>query len=508
MLLHEYLLHPAREKPDATALICGENRFSYGEIAQAASALGRSLRKHGLLTGDRVVLYLGNGYEAVVGIFGTLMAGGCIVPVGAVTPIERVAHVVHHSDAQVVLAPGARSAEIRSALTKSGRLPQLIWTDSSNCLTGEFLFSDVTRSEGARIDDTIAFIDLDLAAIIYTSGSSGEPKGVTHTHRSIDTGVESIIGYLQNSADDVILSVLQLNFSYGLLQLLATFRTGATLVLERGFGYPYEVVKQFNRHHVTGFAGSPTIWAMILQMPDLTPRDFETVRYITNAAAAMPEPFVPRLAKLFSNARIFLMHGLTECLRTGYLPPEEVLSNPTSIGRAMRNVELWLEDEDGHRLGSGQAGELVVRGSTLMAGYWNDPSGTARMLFPGRHPWEKVLHTGDLFRMDEKGYFYFVARKDDMIKCRGEKVSPVEVEAVIYRLPEVAECRIIGIPNQLLGNKIRAEIVLRGGKSLDPARVKAHCTEHLEPYKIPHDVEFVQSLPKTEGGKIIRRTSR
>jgi len=273
-------------------------------------------------------------------------------------------------------------------------------------------------------------------------------------------------------------------------------------ILEKGFGYPYQVVRKF--HDTCKFAGSPTIWAMILQLTGLTPKDFETVRYITNAAAAMPEPFVPRLAGLFSNARIFLMHGLTECLRTAYLPPGEALSNPASIGQAMKNVELWIEDDDGTRLGTGETGELIVRSSTIMAGYWNDPAGTNRMLFPGRFPWEKVLHTGDLFRMDERGYFYFVARKDDVIKSRGEKVSPVEVEAVIYGLSEVAECRIVGVPDNILGSKIKAEIVLRQGRSLDAARVKAHCTEHLEPYKVPHDVEFVQSLPKTEGGKIIR----
>ncbi|CAG1773125.1 partial fatty-acyl-CoA synthase, partial [uncultured bacterium] len=344
----------------------------------------------------------------------------------------------------------------------------------------------------------------DLAAIIYTSGSSGTPKGVTHTHGSATAAIESIVEYLDNGPDDVILSVLQLNFSYGILQLLATVRTQATLVLENGFGYPYEVVKQFRRYGVTGFAGAPTIWAMLLQLKDITPEAFATVRYITNAAAAIPAPFVPRLAALFSNARIYLMHGMTECFRTAYLPPAEVLTDPTSIGRPMRDVELWLEDEDGQRLGPGATGELVIAGPTLMAGYWNDPEGTERMLRPRTDAPGRALHSGDIFRTDERGYFYFVARKDDIIKSRGEKVSPVEVEGVIYQLPEVRECRVIGIPDPVLGHRLRAEIILREGLSLEDTKVKAQCIRHLEPFKVPQEVAFVTELPKTAGGKIVR----
>lgn len=508
MLIHDYLIDACRRKPDAVALICGDSRYTYADIAQAAAAFARFLFEQGLKKGDRVATYLGNGYDVVVALFGTMMAGGCVVPIGAVSPVERCCSVVRHCGARVIVLPEARIESLLPYLQQTGQPPLFVTTESGSGIAGLYRFEDVTGSgAGAPVTAPVRVIDADLAAIIYTSGSSGKPKGVTHTHRSIDTAIRSVTGYLQNDEDDVILCVLQMNFSYGLLQLLATFRTGATFVLEKGFGYPYEVVRQFRRHGVTGFAGSPTIWAMILQLEGLKPDDFATVRYITNAAAAIPEPFVARLAGLFRNARIYLMHGLTECLRTGFLPPEEAVQNPTSIGRAMENVELWIEDDDGNRLGPGKVGEMVVRSSTMMAGYWNDPEGTARMLLPGPYPWERVLHTGDLFRTDEKGYFYFVARKDDVIKSRGEKVSPVEVEAVIYQLPPVAECRIVGEPDELLGNRVRAEIVLRQGEVLDEVAVKGHCAAHLEPYKVPHDVVFVEKLPKTEGGKIIRRSS-
>jgi acyl-CoA synthetase (AMP-forming)/AMP-acid ligase II len=350
----------------------------------------------------------------------------------------------------------------------------------------------------------VRLIDNDLAAIIYTSGSTGKPKGVTHLHGNINTAVEAIAEYLGNTSDDVILGVLPLSSSYGLLQVLVTFWTGGKVILERGFGYPYEIIKRIKDEKVTGFAGAPTIWAIILRLDGLEKEDFSSLRYITNAAAAMPASFVPRLRKCFPTTKIFLMHGLTECLRTTYLPPDEVETRTTSVGTGMRNIELWVEDADGRRLPPGQVGEMIVRGSTLMAGYWNDPEGTAKALIPGPYPWEKVLRTRDLFTMDEEGYFHFVARSDELIKSKGEKVSPNEVEDVIYTLEAVNEARVIGVPDPVLGQAIKAEIVLKEGRELSVQEVKAHCRRFLEDFKVPQSVEFVGSLPKTQGGKIKR----
>ena len=505
-LLHEYLQLSAERFPDKTALICGDREYTYRELYSKAVRLASGLCDAGIRRGDRVAIYLDNGPDAVVGVFGAWMAGACAVPIGTVTPVNRLAHLVSHSGATFVIVPGARLRQVREALANP--CPQLLWTGPAGDHESEGSLQTLLARQPGDLQVADPMIDLDLAAIIYTSGSTGQPKGVTHTHRSIDTAVESIIGYLDNRPDDVILCVLQFNFSYGLLQLLATFRTGGTLVLEKGFGYPYEVVKQFPRHHITGFAGSPTIWAMLLQMSDLDPAMFASVRYVTNAAAAIPVPFIARLAGLFPNARIFLMHGLTECLRTTYLPPEQVLVRPTSVGKGMRNVELWLEDDAGNRLPPGGMGELVVRSSTVMVGYWNDPQETARRLVTGPHPWERTLHSGDTFRTDADGYLYFVARSDEIIKSRGERVSPVEVENVIYTLAPVAECRVIGVPDSVLGDRVRAEIVLREGGVLDETTVRRECARVLETYKVPHEVAFVGSLPKTVGGKIIRTRPR
>lgn len=503
-MLHDDLTRAAAARPNHTALICSGITLTYAELDTQSTLFAQFLTAAGLRKGDRVAVYLGNTPETVIALYGTWKAGGCAVPFGTATPVGRFAGHVKHCGAEWVVAPTARAAAIDTALVGILQSPLCIWAGEKLPAVSGTWFPTTVHPHPNYPPLSPDTAPSDLAAIIYTSGSSGTPKGVMHTHASCSAALDSIVEYLQNSPDDIILSVLQLNFSYGLLQLLATVRTQATLVLENGFGYPYEVVKLFDRYGVTGFAGTPTIWAMLLQLKNMPPDACATVRYITNAAAAIPPPFVPRLAALFPHARIYLMHGMTECFRTAYLPPGEALTNPASIGTPMRNVELWLENEKGERVGTGDVGELVIAGPTLMAGYWNDPEGTEKAMRPRGNTKGPVLYSGDLFRTDERGYFSFVARRDDIIKSRGEKISPVEVEAVLYEMPEVKECRIIGVPDALLGNRLRAEIVLHEGTPLDDERVKAHCIRNLEPYKMPHEVVFVSALPKTAGGKIVR----
>lgn len=505
MLVHDYLQRAAQRFPDKIALECGTDCLTYRTLASASRSFAGFLRTNGLQRGDRVAIFLDNCPETVIAIFGTLEAGGCFVVINHTTPTERVAYLLEHCSAKFLVAPATRLTQIREAESHCTTPPMNVLTGMNVIPPDGFTSFERACQYPVRTADLDGhIIDIDLAAIIYTSGSTGKPKGVTLTHRNIDTVVESVIEYLENDENDIILCLLQLSFGYGLLQVLTTFRTGGTLILEKGFGYPYEIVKRITQKKVTGFAGAPTLYAMLLQLQNLDKEDFSSLRFITNAAAALPPSFVPKLRKIFPNTKIYLMHGLTECLRTTYLPPDEVETRTTSVGTGMRNVELWIVDPEGKRLPPGQVGEMVVCGSNVMQGYWNDPEATAKVLRPGRYPWEKILHTRDLFRMDEDGYFYFVARMDDIIKSRGEKVSPREVEDVLYTLDEVLETRVIGVPDARLGNAIKAEIVLKDGRSISEMQVKAHCKQHLEDYKIPHIVEFVKSLPKSAGGKIKR----
>jgi acyl-CoA synthetase (AMP-forming)/AMP-acid ligase II len=349
-------------------------------------------------------------------------------------------------------------------------------------------------------------IDLDLATIIYTSGSTGNPKGVMLTHLNMISAATSITTYLENVPEDIIIDVLPLSFDYGLYQVLMAFKFGGTVVLEQSFAYPYEVIKQMVKEAVTGFPGVPTMFAILLQMEDLRKYDLGSLRYITNTAASLPVEHILRLREVFPQARLYSMYGLTECKRVSYLPPSELDRCPGSVGRGMPNEEVWIVDGNGSRVGPGVVGELVVRGSNVMRGYWGDPDTTDRVLKPGPLPGEKVLYTGDLFKMDEEGFLYFVGRKDDMIKTKGERVSPKEVENALYGLEGVVEVAVIPVPDHILGQAIKAYVVRQNGYPLTEKNIFKHCKNELEEFAIPKYIEFRDSLPKTSSGKIDKLT--
>jgi long-chain acyl-CoA synthetase len=274
-------------------------------------------------------------------------------------------------------------------------------------------------------------------------------------------------------------------------------------VLEKSFTYPAVVLEKLKNERVTGFPLVPTLAAMLLQMKNLAPGMFPELRFLTNTAAALPRAHIERLRELFPQAKLFSMYGLTECKRCTYLPPEQLAARPESVGIAIPGTEAYVVDEQGERVGAGVVGELVIRGAHVMKGYWGDEAATARVLKPGPHPWEKVLHTGDLFRTDADGYLYFVGRKDDIIKTRGEKVSPKEVENVLYEFAGIREAAVLGIPDPILGQAVKAIVAAEEG--VTERDVIRHCAARLEEFMVPSIVEFRSHLPKSENGKIVRR---
>jgi acyl-CoA synthetase (AMP-forming)/AMP-acid ligase II len=286
------------------------------------------------------------------------------------------------------------------------------------------------------------------------------------------------------------------------------FAAGARLVLERSFAFPTQVLELVAREKVTGFPGVPTIFAVIAGMKSLDAFDFSTIRYATNTAAALPVQHVTMLRKIFPDARIYSMYGLTECKRCTYLPPEDIDRKPESVGIAIPNTELWLVDEHDNKLGPNQVGQLVIRGATVMKGYWEKPEATAVKLRPGPVPGEQVLYTGDLCRLDDEGYLYFVGRMDDIIKSRGEKVAPKEVEAALYAIEGVKEAAVIGVPDELLGQAVKAFVVLHDGAQLDARAIIRACQARLESFMVPKHVEIVAELEKGATGKIQKTNLR
>jgi amino acid adenylation domain-containing protein len=500
--VHEFLEASAERLPHKVALIYEQEHLTYAEAEMRANRLANALRACGVARGERVVLYLPNSVELVVAIFGVLKAGGVFVTVNPTTKHDKLAYILNNCQASGLIAPGGQVEMVGQLLEETPSLKTAILTGPSalSDRATKLLSFDVIQTSYSSQRPSNVNIDLDLACLIYTSGSTGEPKGVMSDHSNVEFATGSIIRYLENTEDDIVIDVLPLSFDYGLYQLLMVFRFGGTLVLEKGFAYPAAVLKRIEEERVTGFPGVPTLFAVLLQM-NLGAYNLSCLRYLTNTAAALPPSHVEQLRRKFPWARLYSMYGLTETKRTLYLPPEQLDKRPGSVGIAIPGTEVWLEDEGGNRLGPGQVGELVVRGRHVMRGYWGDPAATAARFRPGFIPNERVCCTGDLFKMDDEGYMYFVARKDDIIKSRGEKVAPKEVENVLYALDGVREAAVIGIPDPVLGQAIKAFIVAEGTE-LTEAKVMQHCRRHLEDFMVPRYVEFRSELPRTSSGKI------
>jgi amino acid adenylation domain-containing protein len=504
-----FLEQSARRFPDKPALTFGDRSLTYAELDAACNAMARGLLAAGLQRGDRVVIHLDNSVEAVLAVFAVLKAGGVFVVVNPTTKADKLRFIVNNSRATVLVAHARREAVLHEVADE--RIP-IVGTIVvvGGPFPGEppagkqvLRFDQLVETrDGARNPDSRG-IDTDLAALIYTSGSTGTPKGVMLTHLNITSSARSITTYLENTPDDVVINVLPLSFDYGLYQVLMTFRFGGRIVLERSLTYPHALLETMVRERVTGLPIVPSMSAILLQL-DLSRYDLSSLRYITNTAAALPTEHILKIRSLLPHVKIYSMYGLTECKRVSYLPPQEIDAHPTSVGRAMPNVEAFVIDPQGNRLTTG-VGELVVRGSNVMKGYWEQPEETDRVLKLGALPGERVLLTGDLFRVDEEGFLYFVGRKDDIIKTRGEKVSPREVENVLYSLTGVREAAILGVPHPVLGQAIKAVLTVHDGITLDQQDVLRHCADRLEDFMVPAYVEFRSSMPRTSTGKIDKR---
>jgi amino acid adenylation domain-containing protein len=503
----EQLLQQSADKFGAkVAVVAGESRLSYAQLDETASRLANALVRHGVRRDDRVVIFLENSAEAVVALFATLKAGATFSIVNATTKADKLAFLLNNCRPTAVVTQQSLLAVAAQAIDRAPSVVTTVVTAGNGRpdVRGGLAYREALDSSPTGPVDH-GGIDIDLAMIIYTSGSTGSPKGVMMTHQNVLTACSSINSYLGNTHDDVILNVLPLSFDYGLYQVLLSCQVGATVVLEKSFAYPKLVLEKMIQERVTGLPLVPTMAALLLQMRSLTPGMFPHLRYLTNTAAALPPAHIERLQALFPGATLFSMYGLTECKRCTYLPPEQLKVRPGSVGKAIPNTEAYVLNEHGQIAKPGEVGELVIRGGHVMKGYWEDPQATARVLRPGPRPWELVLHTGDLFRTDEEGYLYFVGRTDDVIKTRGEKVSPKEVENVLYALEGVREAAVVGVPDPILGAAIKAVVVPARPGCLSEQEVLAHCSRHLESFMVPRYVELRDELPKTETGKIRRR---
>jgi long-chain acyl-CoA synthetase len=511
-MLHDQLTERASKRPDAIFIIQGQRRVTYGEINQKIFQMASFLLGNGLRKGDRVAILCENSPEYVASYFAIQKAGGISVDINFQYSAHEIIGILNHCSASVLIVEAKYWRGVADIIMKTPSVKTVVGVDSRNKGLSSFEAMNKMLPSGVQgiPFEHLAGIDngknvfpsvagADIASIVYTSGTTGEPKGVMLTHDNFLSNARSIIDYLHLSESDRVMVVLPFCYSYGKSLLTTHVMAGGALVLENSFMYPNVVFDRIVQEGATGLAGVPSTFAIMLNKSNIRNYRFPNLRYVTQAGGAMPPQHARALSAALPNVRIYIMYGQTEATaRLTYLDPGELHSRPGSIGKPIPGVEIELVNDRSMPAGVGEEGEIVVRGQNVMAGYWNNPANTEEVLRDGK------LYTGDLAKRDKDGYLYIVARRSDMIKSGAHRISPKEIEEVILELDEVHEVSVVGIHDDILGETIRAVVVLKDGRELDAKKVQRHCQTMLATFKIPKDVVFSGELPKTTSGKVRR----
>lgn len=521
-LLHELITLTARRTPQAIALTSGTSSLSYGDLSAGVSQFAAGLMGLGLERSERVAIYLEKRFETVIASFGSPVAGAVFVPVNPLLKPEQVAFILRDCNVRVLVTSPERLVLLKDVLAECHDLRHVVVTDAAvnlvhtaipvNGPLGLTVWSELLNSPlrpGHRV------VDVDMAAILYTSGSTGKPKGVVLSHRNMVAGAKSVASYLENASQDTLLAALPLSFDAGFSQLTTAFHAGARVVL-LNYLLPRDVLKAMEREKVTGLTAVPPLYIQLTQL-EWPASINENLRYFANTGGRMPRETLTSLRQRVPHARPFLMYGLTEAFRSTYLPPDEVDRRPDSIGKAIPNAEILVLREDGSPCSPEEPGELVHRGALVGMGYWNDAEKTAERYkllapdAPGRQPGlqlpEYAVFSGDTVRMDAEGFLYFIGRRDEMMKTSGYRVSPTEVEEILYATQLVGECVAFGVDHPILGHAIHVIATPPGTTGdIDVNALISECRSRMPAYMVPTGIEVaVGPLPRNPNGKIDRK---
>ncbi|HUA13997.1 MAG TPA: acyl-CoA ligase (AMP-forming), exosortase A system-associated [Verrucomicrobiae bacterium] len=507
-LLHHMLRTSAEQFPEKEALVHGEERLTYSHVSSRVAGLALGLRNAGLNRGDRVGILLDPGVAQAISIYGVSQAGGVFVPINSVLFPDQVSHIARDCGISALIVSRLRFEAISRILPGINSLRFLVIVGDTKSVDADLpihSFEALTAQRATCWQDR--GIEKDLSAILYTSGSTGKPKGVMLSHANLIAGATIVSTYLEIASSDRILAVLPFTFDAGLNQLTTAFQQGATLVLIN-WVFARQIVEVLVKEHITGLAGVPTVWSLLAQPNSSLQKYSPPVRYITNTGGAMPQDVLRALREALPKTSIFLMYGLTEAFRSTYLPPEELDRRPASMGRSIPNTEILVLNEQGQICRPGEVGELVHRGPTVSMGYWGKPEATDQVLRPnpmlpaGIGDIERVCYSGDLVKTDEDGFLYYVGRRDAMIKCSGFRISPTEVEEVVFQSGQVRHAAAIGIPDAILGQAVKVFVIPRDGNPIDQSSLITFCQDRMPRYMVPRAIEVLDELPKTSSGKI------
>ncbi len=486
-----YLLQTAHRLPDKVALISRERSATFAELLQEALTTAQCLREIGLVAGDRVGICMEKTVDQAVAILGVLFANAVVVPILPRLKGPNIRHIIDNSGMAAMITDTDRLGEVK----EFAGLTRLI--TGHGPVTNDWPNLPYMR----RFMQSTNFFDRignDNAAIIYSSGSTGRPKGILISQRNLAEGADIVAEYLGTDETDRIGCMLSFNFDYGMNQIWQTIRQGCTLILHE-LALPNDLFAMMARERVTALPVMPVFLTKMFDRRlkvDTSRFDFSSLRYICSTGGRLSADMIADMRGAFPGAKIYSMFGLTEAFRGTYLPPDKLDAFPTSVGRAVPDCQILVLDEQGEECPPNVVGELVQRGATVTKGYWNDPENTAKSFRQHpRFPGETLVFSGDKVYKDENGFIYFVARADDMIKTKGFRVSPTEVETEVLRHPDVAEAVAFAVPNISVGEDIGCAYTSADGKPIAEAVLKQFLKSQLPNHMVPAMLVHFDSFP-------------
>lgn len=518
-LLPHLLAESAERFPDRTAVVCGDERLSYQELAHVSGKLARALVERGVRRGDRVGIDLPKSVRAVASVFGILKAGGVYVPIDPGAPALRAAHIVRDCGIRCLITTGRRSSRLSEEFEGGlqGQLDTLILVDTEWEVTDvpgapqEVLFWDEVERE-SQAQPAVTGVDVDLAYILYTSGSTGVPKGVMISHRAALTFIDWTFKEFGIGHTDVVSNHAPLHFDLSIFDIFTTIKAGGTIAVvpPHTSTFPIVLARFIRDQGISVWYSVPSALIQMLVRGNFAEHDYPRLRLILFAGEVFPIKFLRPLRECTS-ARLYNLYGPTETNVCTYYEVGEIPSDreePVPIGKAICNYEVFALNEAGRSIRPGDVGELYARGPGLMSGYWGDPEKTDSVLVS--HPLqgtyrERVCRTGDLVTLGQDGDYLFLGRRDQMVKSRGYRIELGEIEATLYSHPDVREAAVVAVPDEEITNRLLAFVVPGEADGLTAEDVLRHCTDRLPRYMVPESVEFRKTLPKTSTGKIDRR---